>query len=220
MQRLRTRSSLNSRHAAGTASATPSVVVIRRSHCNVLGYVHRESLIKAIIACYLAMDRQFASIKVIRKADVVTVNFDISGFHGNVLLGAVLHLMYIETGGVDAAGNELHAVRSRTVCCKTLPVADKTSVDLARGRNPLFQRSAHKDDLGLLVRTSVRNHAPQRTACSVGRRRAPSCTGPAAPAIGSALPQARTPSGAQQPRRVSGAANGVRGWRGCWPRSA
>ena len=65
-------------------------------------------------------------MKVIRKADVVTLNFDISGFHGNILLGAVLHLMYIETDGVDAAGNELHTVRSRSICCNTLPVADKT----------------------------------------------------------------------------------------------
>ena len=71
--------------------------------CNgtVLGYVHRETLIKAINACYLAMDRHsdFVSMKVIRKADVVTFNFDISGFYGNELLVAVLHSMYIETHG-------------------------------------------------------------------------------------------------------------------------
>ena len=108
--------------------------------CNVLGYVHRETLTKAINACYLAMDRQFVSMKVVRKADVVTLNFDISGFHGNALLGAVLHLMYIETDGVDAAGHELHTVRSRTICCNTLPVADKTSVDVTREDGTLFAK--------------------------------------------------------------------------------
>ena len=79
-------------------------------------------------------------MKVVRKADVVIVNFDISGFHAKALLGAVLHLMYFETDGVDAAGNELHTVRTRTICCNTLPVADKISVDFAREDGTLFAK--------------------------------------------------------------------------------
>ena len=57
--------------------------------CKVLGYVHRETLTKAINTCYLAIGQQFVSMNVVCKADVVTLNLDISSFHGNALLGAV-----------------------------------------------------------------------------------------------------------------------------------
>ena len=58
-------------------SQTVSVVVILRSHL----------ICWEINACYLAMDLQFVSMKTVRKVNVVTVNFNISGFHGNALLG-------------------------------------------------------------------------------------------------------------------------------------
>ena len=48
--------------------------------------------------------------------------------------------MHFETDGVDAAGNELLTVRSRTIGCNTLPVSDKISVDFAREDGTLFAK--------------------------------------------------------------------------------
>ena len=88
------------------------------------------------------------------------------------MLGAVLHLMYIETGGVDAVGNELRTVQSRTVCCNCLPVIHKTLVGPNRRRSRNSDSSACGDPRGRDCRLEYLSESPHEEAAQPGEDRA------------------------------------------------
>ena len=120
-----------------------------------------------ITACYLAIFLQFVSMEVVCHEAAVLDSVIVGP-----MLGAVLHLMYIETDGVDAVGNELHTVQSRTVCCNCLPVIQKTLVGPTRRRSRNRDSPACCDSRGRDCRLEYLSESPHEEAAQPGEDRA------------------------------------------------
>ena len=76
----------------------------------------------------------------VRSADTLTVNIDISSFNEHAQLGVVLHMMYIIDVGVDAMGQPVHKVVAKTLCLNSLPASDKKAVDIRKEDGSLYDK--------------------------------------------------------------------------------
>ena len=66
---------------------------------NVLGNISAKTFINGLHAFSLGMDKLAVKEGLVRSADTLTVNIDISSFNEHAQLGVVLHMMYIKKSG-------------------------------------------------------------------------------------------------------------------------
>ena len=122
----------------------------------------RLVLTEGILASLMALDFFVRTREWVKTSKLLYLEVDGSKFNDKDMLGLVMHMVFIQGDGCDAAGHKRMKITTRSICMNSLPCADKISVDVRREDGSMFSKQVPCQMVTSLAMSGhlhdVRNH--------------------------------------------------------------
>ena len=129
---------------------------------NLTGFMSRLVLTEGILASLMALDFFVRTREWVKTSKLLYLEVDGSKFNDKDMLGLVMHMVFIQGDGCDAAGHKRMKITTRSICMNSLPCADKISVDVRREDGSMFSKQVPCQMVTSLAMSGhlhdVRNH--------------------------------------------------------------